>query len=321
MARKEAPDTVEVDQVETGTITVYIVGRSPLILNSMPAKARETLLFPDAHRRKTAADRAGRMKHDPLQEFRESVYRDARPDAPTRLTLPAPAFKAAIGTAALRTPGSTKTEVGQLTWVEGRSVPLWGVPEMLMATVRMADISKTPDIRTRAMLQEWCSQIVISFVEPNISSKTIARLMVTAGLICGVGDWRQEKLKGNHGQWRVVPGPSDPDFRRIKKAGGAEQQDAALAEPLFADEDTERLFRWFEEARDRIRGGLSFDDDDDATTDESTDYELTAEEQAEEDATDGKVALRRLADERAALKKAAADKARQKRESKNGAVA
>ena len=52
------------------------------------------------------------------------------------------------------------------------------------------------------------------------------------GLICGIGDFRQEKGAGNFGQFRVA-NEGDPQFARIKAEGGREAQDDALeaAEP------------------------------------------------------------------------------------------
>ena len=152
MARK-AEKTQEIDITEIGTneVMFYFVGITPLIMNAMPEKARQELLLP--RRKLNNAERAGTLKHNPTEEFVNSTYR-WREDKETRLYIPSPAFKGAIRNAALRLPGSTKTEIGQLVWVNSFGVNVYGVPQLRMDMVRQAGINKTPDVRTRACLGE-----------------------------------------------------------------------------------------------------------------------------------------------------------------------
>lgn len=244
MATKKKQADIDVAEIKQGVITFCMVGVTPLILNSMSAKAKQTLLLPEAHRRKTEAERARAPKHDPISEYRESMYYTRGGD--TRLCIPAPAFKGAIMTAALRMSGQTKTAVGQLTWVQSTHVPVYGIPRMLMSVVRSADQARTPDVRTRAIIPEWACTVSISFVEPNLSAGVMAGLMHSAGLIAGVGDFRQEKTKGNYGQWRLCA-ETDAEYRRIKKAGGAAAQRAAIETPEYYDDETKTLYEWFAE--------------------------------------------------------------------------
>jgi hypothetical protein len=243
MATKRAETSeISVLEISQGTAKFAIVGTSPLIFNRMAEKAKRELLMPKG--RKTAADRAQSLKHMPLDEYRDSVYRNHGDAAATRLCLPAPAFKCAMGTAALDLPGTKKTEIGRLTWVTGRTVSVWGIPQLLMSVVRSADINKTPDIRTRAILPEWCCVVEINFVRPKLSAGAVGNLLAAAGITAGVGDFRQEKGKGSYGQYRLVEA-ADADFARIVKAGSLKAQDAALAEPQCYDADTEELLSWF----------------------------------------------------------------------------
>lgn len=241
---KTTRDAVEISVLEiaTGQVTFAIVGTSPLIFNRMAAKAQRELLLPRG--RKTAADKAGNLKHQPLDEYRDSVHRNDDDTAPTRLMLPAPAFKGAMMTAALDLPGTRKTEIGRLTWLEGYRVPLWGVPQLMMSVVKMADIAHTPDVRTRAIVAEWATTVTVRFVKPKLREQAIANLLAAGGVTCGVGDFRQEKGKGSFGQFRVAE-LTDPDFLRIVAAGGREAQDAALAEPACYDSESEELLSWF----------------------------------------------------------------------------
>ena len=238
------PDTGEIQIVEIhqGVVTVYIRGVSPLVFNSMSSKVQHELLMPKG--RKTTADRAATQKHMPLQEYQNSVYRNVGNSAATRLCFPAPAFKRAMATAALDIPGAKRSEIGRLCWIEGVHVDIFGVPQMLMSVVRMADIKRTPDIRVRAILPEWCAKISVRFVKPKLNEVAVVNLLAAAGIICGIGDGRQEKGALSFGQFTLV-GNDDADWKRIAKTGGLAAQDKALTNPSFFDNQTEELYTWW----------------------------------------------------------------------------
>ena len=230
-------------QLDTGSISVLVKGSSPLIFNSMSGKAKRELLLPKG--RKTAADKAASFKHDPRAEFRDSVYKYSDNDHPTRLKFPAPAFKQVLGTSALEVPGAKKAQIGRLTWCEGAYVDIFGIPKLFMSIVRSADMNKTPDVRTRAILHEWCSVITISFVRPTLNEQAIVRLMAAGGLVCGIGDFRQERGAGNFGQYDLVPA-EDKTCKRLMETAGREAQDAALAAAEPDDDDTRELLLWYD---------------------------------------------------------------------------
>lgn len=143
------PDNTEVfiSKVEQSRLTFYILGRSPLIFNRMSEKVRQELLLPSG--RKTEATKATTLKHDPLQEYRDSPYRNLSPKAPTRLQLLGSMFKKAMMTAALDIPGAKKSQIGRLLYLVNDRIDLYGRPELFMSVTRSADINRTPDIRTR----------------------------------------------------------------------------------------------------------------------------------------------------------------------------
>lgn len=243
MAKKQEKSVeMQVFEVKQGRVEFCILGATPLIYNAMSKKAKEELLKP---RKKSRAERDSTLKHDPLQEYRDSVYRRRDMDeGPTRLILPSTMFKAAIGNAALRVPGATKTEIGQLTWVEGTHVDLYGVPELFMSVVRSAGMNATPDIRTRAIVPEWACRVSIRYVQPQLSGTAVATLLQAAGMLMGVGDFRQQKGAGNFGTFETVD-EDDETFQRIIAEGGMEAQDLALREPSPYDQETEEMYEWF----------------------------------------------------------------------------
>ena len=223
-----------------------IVGTEPLLYNAMNQKAKRELLSPRG--RLTAADKQVLAKHNPLEEFRNSVYRRRDDETgPTRLIFPAPAFKKCLAQAALDMPGSaTKAQLGRLTYVPSVSVDIFGVPELHMGIVRMADIKKTPDVRTRAILPRWCAQVTIMYAEPMLNATTVANLFAAAGMICGIGDGRQEKGSLSFGLFELRE-DDDEEFLEIMENGGIVAQDEALnAEfPHCFDHETEELAAWW----------------------------------------------------------------------------
>lgn len=244
MAIKKKEESVEINVLEitVGEAEVGIIFSRPVIFNHFSEKAKRELLYPRGN--KTAADRAGNLKHDPLQEYRDSIYRNPGDTCATRLCLPAAAFKGAMATAALDLPGTAKTAVNRLVWVEGHTVDIFGVPKIFMSVVRNSDLKHTPDIRTRAIVPVAACVIRVSFVRPKLSGRAVFNLLAAGGITCGIGDFRQEKGKGNFGQYRVCD-PTDPELLEIMKTGGREAQDLALANPEFFDADSEDLYTWY----------------------------------------------------------------------------
>lgn len=241
---------IEVVNLRQGEITFCVLGVTALYCNSMSGKGIRELLLPRG--RLTAAQKTTNLKHDPYAEFRNSV--DRRGDGvpgPTRILMPSTAFKGALASAALDMPtGVAKTQISRLVWVMGEAVDVYGIPKMSMEIVRSADMNKTPDVRTRAVLEEWACRVTFRFIEPNLSSNTLGILFSAAGMVCGVGDKRQQKGAGNQGQFCLV-GEDDATFQRIIKNGGMAAQDAALNEATPRDSKTEELLTWFDDEIDR----------------------------------------------------------------------
>lgn len=234
MAVKKAEAPVEIDPLKQSRVRFKIVGTAPMYFNAMSVKAKRDLMI--GGRKKTAADKK-EIKHNPEQEFYDSTYRVKH--GPTLLAFPSPGIKGGMAIAALETSGITKTSVQRLVATTGRVIPIWGLPYLKMDVVRSADMSRTPDVRTRAFLPRWCSEVEIAFIGQTLSTHSVASLLVNAGVVCGLGDFRQEKGKGNYGTFRVAA-DDDEEWSEIAQEG-REPQQRALDEPVAADEDTEEL--------------------------------------------------------------------------------
>jgi hypothetical protein len=243
MASKKSEGVeISVMEVSRGTIEFCLLGNSPLICNAMSAKAKQQLLLPPT--KKNAAEKAGTLKHSPMDEFRASMYMARDPASLTRIIAKATAFKGALMSAAIDIPGAAKAQIGRLAYVEGDEIPIFGVPQLLMSVTRSADMNKTPDVRTRAILPKWACRISVQYTKPILKEPAIVNLLAAAGITQGVGDWRVQKGSGNYGQFSLV-GPDDKEFVRIIKEGGKAAQDKAIANPVCYDSETEELLSWF----------------------------------------------------------------------------
>ena len=241
MAAKQETAEIKVMPLRRGSARLRIIGTTPLFQNRMANKVKEQLLV--GSRKKTKAERV-EIKHNPLDEFRSSA--EILPAGPTSLGLRVTAVKAAMCTAALETAGLTKTSAQRLIFMPGDFAPLYGTPQLRMDVVRSADINKTPDVRTRAFLPVWGAEIEIQYIVPQLSVASVVSLLCNAGVLVGVGDFRQEKGKGAFGSFRVIgEGEDDAEWNDLVTNHGRAVQSAALDSPEYADKDTADLMGYF----------------------------------------------------------------------------
>jgi hypothetical protein len=225
---------------------VFVIGMSPFLCNAMSEKAKRIILLPGGPI--NAATKKSRPKHNVLAEYRESPYMLRSKDSETLLAIKATAFKAAMRGVTKDMEGAVAaTEVGRWCHIMGDFVPMWGMPELRMDVVRMADINKTPDVRTRACVREWATTFTVRFTAPMMRETMVAQLLAGAGFTQGVGDGRPEKGKMSCGMFRLCEA-NDPDWLRIVTTAGRKEQLEAMRSdnPDFYDEEAEKLYRWFE---------------------------------------------------------------------------
>jgi hypothetical protein len=241
-AAKAAEGEIFVMEVKKGIGHFCILGTSPLICNRMSEKTSRELLLPKG--KKNAAEKASTLKHEPMTEYRNSPYRSLLDGNPTRIQLLSSMFKGAMRTAALDLPGTKKAQIGRLTYVVGDRVNVFGTPQIFMSITRSADMNRTPDVRTRAILPRWACQISVNFVEPIINLQAVTNLLAAGGITSGIGDWRIEKGSGSYGSYRLCS-IDDPEYQSILQEG-REAQDAALESPEAYDDETASLLAWYD---------------------------------------------------------------------------
>lgn len=241
MAKRKETVQHGIQELQLGETTLFVLGTSKLVMNRMAKKATEELLLPKRTMNKAARQQT--LKHNPPEEFRDSIYRCRDHDAPTLIHMPTNAFKKAMAQAALDMEGATKAEVGRLIKIVDETVHVYGKPFLFMTPVRLAGFVKSPDIRTRAALVQWACKLTVQFVRSKIREQDIANLMSAAGHIVGIGDGRTEKGTYNWGSWKIVES-NDPEWQRVAKQA-RKVQEAAMAHPEAVDEDTEELLAYF----------------------------------------------------------------------------
>lgn len=233
---------IDVINLRRGEMVAWLLGETPFYCNRMAEKAKRELLMP--HGRMTTAQRATRLKHAPLAEYRASPYL-RRGHGETRIMMVASAPKKAIAQAALDMPtGVAKAQINRLVYTPEEYIPIWGVPRLAMDVVRLAGMSKTPDIRTRVRIDRWATRVRVMFAEPMLNESKVSVLLAASGMICGIGDWRQEKGGGSNGLYRLV-NEDDPELQEVIRNGGIEAQDEALRNPVCANAESEELLAWY----------------------------------------------------------------------------
>lgn len=243
---KKSEKIIDVVHLRQETIAFCVVGKTPLILNRLSQKVIMELLLPS--KRKNQSERQSIAKHDPIAEFRSAP--DTVESGPTLLAVPATAFKGALRSVAVDMPGSSKAQMGRLCYIGGSKVGIFGIPKLHMTPVRNSGMNRTPDVRTRAIVENWAAVVNVNYTVPILTESTISTLFQAAGIINGIGDWRPEKGNGNYGTFHCV-NPEDTEFMHILETGGRDAQAAAMLKAEPFDAETEELLSWFIEEAGR----------------------------------------------------------------------
>lgn len=192
---------VNIARIDAETVTVPIIGTSPLIMHNWSEKAKRQML--DAMQGR----KAPKAPKDPEAEYTSAFYvtKDGG------YGFPVLAFKAATVEAS-RLYGKTVTKValrqtlfftGEYSPAANQSlVPIDGDPKMREDVVRVG-ISGT-DLRYRPEFPEWSTHLTITYVKSSLTLDSVLSLVDAAGTTVGVGEWRPEK-DGDFGTYRIDP--------------------------------------------------------------------------------------------------------------------
>lgn len=247
MAVKKQETEISILEISYGKTDFLVLGKTPIILHRMSEKVVNEFLLPKG--KKTAADKANSLKHNPYQEFRDAPYTSSDPNSDTFICHLATSFKKAIAGAALDIPGATKSQISRLLWVEGERIPIYGIPKLHMSITRSSDINHTPDVRTRCIIPEWAAVVTVRYMIPVLNETVVANLFAAAGMIQGIGDWRPQKGSGTFGQFELVS--DNEKFRSIITNCGRAAQIEAMENPQPYDDETAELLTWFDQETEK----------------------------------------------------------------------
>jgi hypothetical protein len=238
----EAQHDIVIRPFQQTRITVALLGVTPLVCNRQSEKTKRELLLPAVKVKGAARERV--LKHDPLSEFRASIYRDPNPEGPTLILMKGGAFKSAACDSAVDTAELKAAQVRRLVSVPDYYVSIYGVPKIWMTDVRQAGLNRTPDIRTRAILPEWCALVTYTYIRPQLNETKLLHLIANGGMTRGIGDGRTEKGALDFGKYTVVS-LDDAAIRVIRESGGRAAQLQAMEHPMCYDQETEDLLAWY----------------------------------------------------------------------------
>lgn len=199
--------TIEIDRIAAETLSVPIIGTSPLIVHNFSEKSKRQMLDAQQGKKKV------KVVRDPQEEYEAAFYRIHDEDGIKRYGFPVTAFKAAT-TGAARFYGKdvSMTSLRQFMFMRGiltkadpqQLVEIHGDPQMREDVVRLGGPSRSADLRYRPEFPEWSATLTVTYVTSSLSRQSVLSLIDAGGMGIGVGEWRPEK-RGEFGTYMVDP--------------------------------------------------------------------------------------------------------------------
>lgn len=203
---EETKEVLNIPALELKTITIRIVGDSPLIVHAWSEKAKKMML---EKQMKKATN--GRAVRDPFREYTDALYwLSEKPENPTQedvdngtFGFPTVAFKAcAINAGFQQGILDKKTTARGAFHIIGEFAVIEGKPQMREDMVRLGGITSPADLRYRPEFANWSTTLTIQYNTKAITAEQIANLLNVGGFANGVGEWRPEK-DGQFGMFHV----------------------------------------------------------------------------------------------------------------------
>lgn len=206
----------------------WLVGTTPLISHAWSEKAKREML-----QKQVKATRGGREERNPEADFISSLYEMA----PGQYGFPVTAFKAAIVEACHKDKGIAKTTMQGALYFDADIVrvrpalagavcdmPLVRIygskPEMREDMVRIGvGMQKTANLAYRAQFSTWAVHLTGQLNTTQVPLTTFANAINDAGLVKGVGEWRNEH-KGVFGAFRLASEAEELAWSRFASGKG-----------------------------------------------------------------------------------------------------
>ena len=175
------------------TISLHIVGTSPMIQHAWSEKGLTMMRMTAAERRKVP-----KVARDPQAEGMGGAYRTDDGE----WGVPAMALKSAIVSAAHKDIGLAKTAVQKaIMFPSAGVIPMTCSEPIIREDIVRVGMGST-DLRYRPEFHEWRVEISFTFDSDVLTAQDIVNLVDRAGFGVGLGEWRPEK-GGEHGRFRV----------------------------------------------------------------------------------------------------------------------
>jgi hypothetical protein len=174
---------IELPAIDVQTMTVTLIGDSPLICHAWSQKQKQAMLDKQMGRAIMRKE-----KRDPEADYQASLYR--MPDGKT-YGFPSVAFKSAAVSACRFAEGVKMTELRGALHIAGELVGIEGKPQPREDMVRVG--MGSADLRFRAQFPSWKVRLTVQYNAAVITPEQIANLFNLAGFSIGVGDWRPER--------------------------------------------------------------------------------------------------------------------------------
>lgn len=216
MAAAKNEQVIEIRPIELETVSLKIVGDTPLIMHAWSEKAKREMLEKQMKVTKTK----GRDAKNPVEDFIRSMY--WLTDIPTdmseegfekairegaRFGFPVTAFKQAAISASYRMGWSKdKMSLRGMFFIEGDENQMIEIhsdtPIMREDMVKIA--LGTADIRYRGEFRNWSASLKITYNKNGqYTLEQIVNIINAGGYVCGVGEWRPER-DGQFGMFHIA---------------------------------------------------------------------------------------------------------------------
>lgn len=216
MAAAKNEQVIEIRPIELETVSLKIVGDTPLIMHAWSEKAKREMLEKQMKVTKTK----GRDAKNPVEDFIRSMY--WLTDMPTdmseegfekaikdgaRFGFPVTAFKQAAISASYRMGWSKdKMSLRGVFFIEGDENQMIEIhsdtPIMREDMVKVG--MGTADIRYRGEFRNWWAELKITYNKNGqYSLEQIVNIINAGGFVCGIGEWRPER-DGQFGSYHVA---------------------------------------------------------------------------------------------------------------------
>lgn len=194
---------VEIPAIDIRSITLRVVGDTPLICHKWSEKAKKEIR--DKQMGKATTKKAPKV---PVEDFIDTLYwLDGEPEDKTmegftkainngaRFGFPATGFKQCAIMGAYRSGADIKTTVAKAALIiPAEFIEIHGkAVEMREDMVKVGGVSKVADIRYRGQIVDWWADIPVKYNAAVLSLEQVVNLFQLGGFACGVGEWRNEK--------------------------------------------------------------------------------------------------------------------------------